>query len=55
MEIITKRPRIKPLPVYTSTVEYRIKKIKEQLGIGPNMSHDERMNQIKREWALQIN
>jgi hypothetical protein len=47
----TKRPRIKPLPVHTSTVEYRIKKHKEQLGITPNMSHDDRMAQIRREWA----
>lgn len=53
METITKtkRPRIKPLPIHTSTVEHRIKKHKALLGISPNMSHDDRMAQIRLEWS----
>ena len=47
----TKRPRIKlSLPVHTSTVEYRIKKAKQELGISSNMSNNDRWNAIKSEY-----
>jgi len=47
----TKRPRIKAnLLIHTSTVEYRIKKAKQELGISSNMSNDDRWNAIKSEY-----
>lgn len=52
---LTKRPRIKPLPIHTSTVEYRIKKHKEQLGITSNMSHDDRWNAIRSDFNTRFN
>lgn len=52
LKLTTKRPRIKTsLPIHNSTVEYRIKKAKQELGITSNMSHDSRMDQIKLEWT----
>lgn len=46
------RPRIKgSLPVHTSTVEYRIKKAKKELGISPTMSNEDRWNAIKSEYT----
>lgn len=50
-----KRPRIKViLPVHTSTVEYRIKKAKQELGISSNISHDDRWNAIKSDYNIRF-
>ena len=37
----TLKPRVKPLPIFTSTVEYRIKLIKQQLGIYDKPSNNQ--------------
>lgn len=39
------------LPIYSSQVDYRIKKAKQELGINSAMSHDDRMNMIRSEWS----
>ena len=60
--IQTKRPRIqsKPLPLYTETINQRMSKVCNQLGIKTEyvnkqvkivLSHDDRMNKIQQEWS----
>lgn len=59
---MSKRPRIqsKPLPIYTETINQRLSRVYRELGVKtvyenkqvkPVLSHDDRMDKIKQDWA----